>query len=248
MTPEFRLLKTTFIQEYKMNLLEYCHIKTGAKIYDLQNDDQELTFAISFSTPSNSGTGVAHIVEHTVFCETKNYPVKDIFFSYISTNSIATYFNALTFSDKTLYPFSTASGADYLILMQAYLDVCFNPILDEKKFAQEGWRYEIDPETGKLKFNGIVYNEMKGVYSSSDYVAYNYLDQAVYGNDLNSPYCKNSGGQVELIPSLTFEQYKSFYYEHYKPEKAQIFFYGNSHLNPKDAILKFNLVNSFLNK
>ncbi len=204
------------------------HTGTGAKHLHISNKDKENTFSVCFKTVPADSTGVAHILEHTVLCGSKKFPVRDPFFSMLK-RSLSTFMNAFTAEDWTMYPFSTQVRKDFYNLMEVYLDATFFPKLDELSFKQEGHRLEIE-EKGKeaaappFVYKGVVYNEMKGAMSSPDQVMVRSLSNAMYPS---SPYRHNSGGDPLTIPDLTHDQLKAFHARHYHPSNAFFYTYGN---------------------
>ncbi|MCR5283675.1 MAG: insulinase family protein [Lachnospiraceae bacterium] len=200
------------------------HKKTGARVCLLSNDDENKVFYIGFRTPPEDSTGVAHINEHSVLCGSEKYPVKDPFVE-LAKGSLNTFLNAMTYPDKTIYPIASCNDKDFANLMDVYLDAVFHPnIYKEKKiFEQEGWHYELD-EDGNLIYNGVVYNEMKGAYSSADDV----LEREIM-NELfpATAYGVDSGGKPENIPDLTYEQFLDFHRRYYHPSNSYIYLYGN---------------------
>jgi Zn-dependent M16 (insulinase) family peptidase len=208
--------------------LELEHVATGARHVHIQNDDTENTFSVAFKTVPEDSTGVAHILEHTVLCGSKKYPVRDPFFSMLK-RSLSTFMNAFTASDWTMYPFSTQNRKDFFNLLAVYLDAVFFPILDPLNFRQEGHRIETkedrkDENTDRLVYKGIVYNEMKGAMSSPDQVMGRALHETLYPS---TTYRFNSGGDPECIPRLTYSHLKEFHKRHYHPSNAFFYTYGN---------------------
>ena len=201
------------------------HKKTGARIVLLANDDDNKVFNIGFRTPVNNDTGVPHIIEHTVLCGSKKYPVKDPFMELVK-GSLNTFLNAMTYPDKTIYPVASYNEKDFKNLMETYMDAVFNPnIYDEKKiFLQEGWHYELENKDGELTYNGVVYNEMKGVYSSVDGV----MDRAtLHSLYPDTSYSYESGGNPDNIPELSYEEYLDFHRKYYHPSNSYIYLYGD---------------------
>jgi presequence protease len=208
------------------------HAATGARHVHISNQDQENTFGVTFKTVPADSTGVAHILEHTVLCGSRNFPVRDPFFSMLK-RSLNTFMNAFTASDWTMYPFSTQNRKDFYNLMDVYLDAAFFPRLDRLSFKQEGHRLEVDTEDGVpvLAYKGVVYNEMKGAMSSPDQVMGRSLLNALYPD---TTYSNNSGGDPAVIPRLTHEQLVAFHQRHYHPSNAYFYTYG--HLPLKDHL------------
>ncbi|MCR5201657.1 MAG: insulinase family protein, partial [Lachnospiraceae bacterium] len=201
------------------------HKKTKARVLVLSNEDINKVFNIAFRTPSDSDKGVQHIIEHTVLCGSKNFPVKDPFIELIK-GSVNTYLNATTYPDKTMYPVASYNDKDFKNLMHVYLDAVFNPnIYDiEEIFKQEGWHYELEDKDSPVIYNGVVYNEMKGAYSSVDGIMETYLIKELYPD---CEYKYDSGGNPEVIPSLTREEYLAYHSKYYHPSNSYIYLYGD---------------------
>ncbi len=223
---DFTVKAATAIDELQLVLYEFIHNPTGAEVIHLANDDKENLFCLSFRTLPTDSTGVAHILEHTVLCGSKKFPVKDPFFSMIR-RSLNTFMNAMTGQDTTFYPAASQVEADFYNLLDVYLDAVFFPKLDRLSFLQEGHRLEFatpgDPHS-PLVFKGIVFNEMKGSLSNPE----SRLWHAILGAltpDLT--YAFNSGGDPAEIPNLTYEGLKAFHQTHYHPSRCLFFFYGN---------------------
>lgn len=207
------------------------HKKTGARIALLSNDDENKVFYVGFRTPPTDSTGVPHIVEHTVLCGSKDFPVKDPFVELVK-GSLNTFLNAMTYSDKTVYPVASCNDKDFQNLMHVYLDAVFYPnIYKEKKiFQQEGWHYEMEDQDSPLTLNGVVYNEMKGAFSSPDEVNDREVVNSLFPD---TPYGVESGGDPKVIPSLTYEQFLAFHGKYYHPSNSYIYLYGNMDMAEK---------------
>ncbi len=207
------------------------HKKTGARLTLLSNDDNNKVFYIGFRTPPEDSTGVAHIIEHTVLCGSKNFPVKDPFIE-LAKGSLNTFLNAMTYPDKTVYPVASCNDKDFQNLMHVYLDAVFYPnIYQEKKiFMQEGWHYDLADMEDDLTINGVVYNEMKGAFSSPDDV----LDREVLNSLFpDTPYGTESGGDPDVIPDLTYEAFLDFHKKYYHPSNSYIYLYGDMDMADK---------------
>lgn len=200
------------------------HKKTGARVALLANDDENKVFYIGFRTPPADSTGVPHILEHSVLCGSREFPVKDPFVELVK-GSLNTFLNAMTYPDKTLYPVASCNEKDFQNLMHVYLDAVFYPNIYEKEaiFRQEGWHYELS-EDGSLAVNGVVYNEMKGVYSSADDVLETAVMNSLYPH---TAYGVESGGDPEIIPELGYEQFLNFHKCYYHPSNSYIYLYGD---------------------
>lgn len=200
------------------------HIKTGARIAIIENDDNNKVFSIGFRTPPADSTGVAHILEHSVLCGSREFPLKDPFVELVK-GSLNTFLNAMTFPDKTLYPVASTNDSDFRNLMHVYLDAVFYPNVykNESIFRQEGWHYEYDEE-GKLIINGVVYNEMKGARSSAEDII---SSESMFSLFPDNSYGNEYGGDPDHIPSLTYEQFLDFHRRYYHPSNSYIYLYGN---------------------
>lgn len=223
---DFKVTKITEIQELHCQLIELVHLPTGAQVLHIANDDTENLFCLSFQTIPVSSNGVAHILEHTVLCGSKKFPVKDPFFA-MQRRSLNTFMNALTGADFTCYPAATQVEQDFYNLLDVYIDAVFHPNLNELSFMQEGVRLEFsdltDPKSS-LEYKGVVFNEMKGAMSSS----MTRLNETISGVLFpNITYGINSGGDPKEIPSLTYQQLRDFHKEFYHPSRCLFFFYGN---------------------
>ena len=201
------------------------HKKSGARIAILSNNDDNKVFYIGFRTPPEDETGVPHIIEHTTLCGSKKFPVKDPFIE-LAKGSLNTFLNAMTYPDKTVYPVASCNDQDFKNLMDVYLDAVFNPNITkyEEIFKQEGWHYELTGKDDELKINGVVYNEMKGAYSSPDEVLSSQIYRSLFPDNT---YSKDSGGNPEYIPKLTYEAYLDFYHKYYHPSNSYIYLYGD---------------------
>ena len=207
------------------------HKKTGARVTLLSNDDSNKVFYIGFRTPPEDSTGVAHIIEHTVLCGSRNFPVKDPFIE-LAKGSLNTFLNAMTYPDKTVYPVASCNGKDFQNLMHVYLDAVFYPNIYQEKniFLQEGWHYELEDAEDALTINGVVYNEMKGAFSSPDDV----LDREVLNSLFpDTPYGTESGGDPDVIPRLTYEDFLDFHKKYYHPSNSYIYLYGDMDMAEK---------------
>ena len=201
------------------------HNKTGARVALLSNDDENKVFYIGFRTPPKDSTGVAHIVEHTVLCGSDKFPVKDPFIE-LAKGSLNTFLNAMTYPDKTVYPVASCNDKDFQNLMDVYLDAVFHPNIyhEEKIFKQEGWHYEMEDADDELTINGVVYSEMKGAFSSPDDVLWREIMTSLYPH---TAYAVESGGDPDVIPELTYEEFLAFHKKYYHPSNSYIYLYGN---------------------
>lgn len=233
----FELIKEEHVAEIKTDARFYRHIKTGAELLSLTRDDENKVFGITFRTPPSDSTGVAHILEHSVLCGSRKYPVKEPFVEMLK-GSLKTFLNAFTYPDKTCYPVASQNLQDFYNLIDVYLDAVFYPRITPLIFQQEGWHLEAEDVDGPLSFKGVVYNEMKGVYSSPDSLLGEYSQQSLFPDNT---YGLDSGGNPDEIVNLTFEQFQEFHRKHYHPSNARIFFYGDD-----DIEKRLRLVNDYL--
>ena len=207
------------------------HKKSGARIAVVSNDDNNKVFSIGFRTPPEDSTGVAHIIEHTVLCGSKNFPAKDPFIE-LAKGSLNTFLNAMTYPDKTVYPIASCNDKDFQNLMHVYMDAVFYPNIYKREeiFKQEGWHYELEDVEGELTYNGVVYNEMKGAFSSPDSVLARSVQKALYPD---TSYSVESGGDPDNIPDLTYEEYLDFHKKYYHPSNSYIYLYGDMDVEEK---------------
>ncbi len=229
----FELLKHVTIDELKTEARYYRHIKTGAEVLSLVNDDENKVFGIAFRTPPDDSTGVAHILEHSVLCGSRKFPVKEPFVELLK-GSLKTFLNAFTYPDKTCYPVASQNAKDFYNLVDVYLDAVFYPRITPFTLQQEGWHLELESADAPLTYKGVVYNEMKGAYSSPDNVLAEYSQQSLFPD---TTYGLDSGGHPRKIPDLTYEQFKSFHEKYYHPSNARIFFYGDDDPDERLRIL-----------
>ena len=222
-THGFDLLREETIAELNTRARIWRHANTGAQLLSLENDDENKVFGISFRTPPADSTGLPHILEHVVLAGSEKYPLKDPFFELVK-GSLATFVNAMTFPDKTIYPAASTNLQDFYNLLEVYVDAVFHPLLSPEKLAQEGWHYELESAGEPLSYKGVVFNEMKGAYSSPESLLGRYGQQAVFPDNT---YGFDSGGDPAAIPDLTYEQFRHFYATYYHPSNALIFFYGD---------------------
>lgn len=222
---EYEILDEHRVEDVQSDGFILRHKKSGARIAILSNNDDNKVFYIGFRTPPEDETGVPHIIEHTTLCGSKKFPVKDPFIE-LAKGSLNTFLNAMTYPDKTVYPVASCNDQDFKNLMDVYLDAVFNPNITkyEEIFKQEGWHYELTGKDDELKINGVVYNEMKGAYSSPDEVLSSQIYRSLFPDNT---YSKDSGGNPEHIPKLTYEAYLDFYHKYYHPSNSYIYLYGD---------------------
>ncbi len=225
----FKIIKSEYIEEISSQAFFYEHIKTRARLVYLKNDDDNKVFSVSFSTPPTDSCGTPHIIEHSVLCGSEKYPLKDPFVRLLKS-SLSTFLNAMTFADKTMYPVASRNEQDFRNLIDVYCDAVFFPLITKSPYAfmQEGWHYEYDEKNDSLDVNGIVYNEMKGVFSDAEELIMRESADTLYPD---TSYSNESGGLPEQIPALSYEKYLDFYKTHYHPSNSYIFVYGNTDIN-----------------
>jgi len=233
----FELISEQEIPELKTKAFFYRHIKTGAEILSLKNGDENKVFGITFRTPPSDSTGVPHILEHSVLCGSRKFPVKEPFVELLK-GSLNTFLNAMTYPDKTCYPVASQNLRDFYNLVDVYLDAVFHPRLTPFVLQQEGWHYELENEKDPLTIKGVVFNEMKGAYSSPDSLINEYSMQSLFPD---TTYGLDSGGDPRKIPNLTFEQFAGFHSKYYHPSNARIFFYGDDNSDES-----FRIVDGYL--
>jgi len=219
----FTLLEDRDIPEVASTAKYYRHNRTGAEVLSLINSDENKTFGVAFATPPSDSTGVAHILEHSVLCGSKNYPLRKPFIA-MARGSLQTFMNAMTFPDKTVYPVASQNLQDFYNLVSLYIDAVFNPLLTEDTFLQEGWHFEAETPDATPIYKGVVFNEMKGAYSTPDRVLGDAIQNALLPDTI---YAHSSGGDPRAIPDLTFEDFRDFHRRFYHPANARIVFYGD---------------------
>ena len=219
------------------------HKKTGARVVLIENDDENKVFYIGFRTPPRESTGVMHILEHSVLCGSKEFPVKDPFIE-LAKGSLNTFLNAMTYPDKTVYPVASCNDKDFQNLMHVYLDAVFYPNIynHDMTFRQEGWHYEMESTEDELTINGVVYNEMKGAFSSPDDV----LEREIFNTLFpDTPYSEESGGDPKVIPELTYEHYLDIHRQYYHPSNSYIYLYGNMNMAEKLQFIDEHYLSAF---
>lgn len=242
----FRLLATEEVPELRSVLHRWLHEASGAELLWMENDDKNKVFGAAFRTPPPNATGVPHILEHCVLSGSRKYKTKEPFMNLVQT-SLATFLNAITYPDKTIYPVASRNDRDFANLMDVYLDAVFYPAIaeDERIFLQEGWRYELNSEEDELRYSGVVYNEMRGAYSSATEILYN---ESLRGLFPDTPYANDSGGDPYKIPELSYEAFKGFYAKLYHPSNARLFLYGDMDIDEKMAYLDREYLSAFEKK
>lgn len=231
----FEKVSEELIGECKSKAVLFKHKKTGAEVMSVSNDDENKVFGIVFRTPPKDSTGIPHILEHSVLCGSRKYPLKEPFVELLK-GSLHTFLNAFTYPDRTCYPVASTNTKDFYNLVDVYLDAVFFPkcVEDFQTFQQEGWHYELNDPSEEIAYKGVVFNEMKGVYSQPDNILGRTAQQALFPDNT---YGVDSGGDPKVIPKLTFEEFKEFHCKYYHPSNARIWFYGDDDPNERLRIL-----------
>jgi len=232
------LQKEQHIPEINAKAKLFIHDKSGAQLMSVTNTDENKVFGVTFRTPPKTSNGIAHIMEHSVLCGSRKYPVKEPFIE-LAKGSLNTFLNAFTYPDKTCYPLASQNLQDFYNLIDVYLDAVFYPLIPEHTLLQEGWHYEAEHPDAPLMFKGVVFNEMKGAYSSPDDLLKDKSRNSLFPNHT---YGLDSGGDPSVIPDLTYAEFKEFHENYYHPSNAYIWFYGD---DPEEERLK--LVDTWLN-
>jgi len=230
----FELIKEADVTELNIHVKWYRHTKTGAQLLSVINDDENKSFGITFRTPPTDSTGLPHIMEHSVLCGSRKYPLKEPFVE-LAKGSLNTFLNAFTYPDRTCYPVASQNLQDFYNLIDVYLDAVFYPRITPDILQQEGWHYELQDKNDPLIYKGVVFNEMKGAYSSPEGMMGRYIRQALYPD---TPYGVDSGGDPTVMPDLTYEQFKAFHDRLYHPSNAYIYFYGDDAPDKRLAIME----------
>ena len=221
--PAFELVKVEMVDEYTIKCATYRHKKSGAELISAQADDDNKVFGITFRTPVSDDTGVPHILEHSVLCGSDKYTSKEPFVELLK-GSMNTFLNAFTYPDRTCYPVASQNLKDFYNLINVYLDSVLHPALTPWTLKQEGWHYDIEDPKEPLTYKGVVFNEMKGVYSSPDAIHGRTCQQALFPDNT---YGVDSGGDPAVIPDLTWENFEAFHQKFYHPSNSRIYFYGD---------------------
>lgn len=232
----FELLKDATIPEISSRVRLFRHVKTGAELLSVENADENKSFGVALQTPAPDDTGLPHILEHAVLAGSQKYPLKEPFGELIKT-SLASFINAITFPDMTIYPVASTNTQDFYNLIDVYLDAVFFPLIEERTFQQEGWHYELAPDGQGLIYNGIVFNEMKGYFSSPEILMQSLVPAKLMPD---TPYAYESGGDPAYIPDLTYEQFRQFHATYYQPSNARFFFYGDD--DPEERLRRIDAV------
>lgn len=239
----FKLIESRELKEIGSRGLVFEHTKTGAKLVKIVNDDDNKVFSIGFRTPPEDSTGLPHILEHSVLCGSRKFNTKEPFVELLK-GSLNTFLNAMTFPDKTIYPVASRNEKDFFNLMDVYLDAVLYPNIykHEEIFMQEGWHFNIESPESPLTYNGVVYNEMKGAYSSPDSLLYRKIPSTLFPH---TTYSQSSGGDPEDIPKLTYENFIAFHKKYYHPSNSYILLYGNGDTEKELAFINDNYLKDF---
>ena len=239
----YEVLKEEDLQDIHSKGWLLKHKKTGARVMLIENSDENKVFNIAFRTPPKNSTGVAHILEHSVLCGSREFPLKDPFVELVK-GSLNTFLNAMTYPDKTCYPVASCNDRDFQNLMHVYLDAVFYPNIYKKEeiFRQEGWNYHLEQKEGPLKYNGVVYNEMKGAFSSPDDVLEREIMNSLFPD---TTYGCESGGDPVNIPDLSYEEFLDFHRQYYHPSNSFIYLYGNMDMEEKLEFLDSHYLSAF---
>jgi len=239
--PAYEVLEEDFIEEYGAAATLYRHKKSGAELLSVSTDDDNKVFGITFRTPPEDSTGVPHILEHSVLCGSRKYTTKDPFVQLLA-GSLQTFLNAFTYPDRTCYVVASQNNKDFYNLISVYADAVFHPraISDPMVHAQEGWHLELEEKEDPLIYKGVVFNEMKGVYSSPDSLLNRESQRSLYPD---TTYGVDSGGDPRVIPDLSFEQFADFHKKFYHPTNSRIYFSGDD-----DVLARLEIMDSYLDE
>lgn len=237
----FTLERSQYNEEIKSHMYIFKHDQLKNTLIAIKNDDPNKTFTAGFRTIPEDSTGVAHIIEHSVLSGSEKYPLKDVF-EELTKRGLMTFINAFTSADQTVYPFATRNEKEYFNLMDVYMDVTLNPLLQKETFLQEGWHYELTDPSAKIEYKGVVFNEMKGAFSDP----FRHVFRAILDNLFSeSTYAVDSGGIPENITDLSYEQFVAFHHKFYHPSNAVFCVYGNADLEKELKYLQENFLSKF---
>lgn len=239
----YELIHEEYLDDIKSAGMVFRHKKSGARVCILSNNDENKMFCAAFRTPPENSTGVPHIIEHSVLNGSRNFPSRDPFMQ-LAKSSLNTFLNAMTYPDKTMYPVASCNDKDFRNLMHVYMDAVFYPNIYNFRqiFMQEGWHYEMENADDELKINGVVYSEMKGAMSSPDRAVYSVLEENLYPD---TTYGVNSGGDPDVIPELSYEDFINFHRRFYHPSNSYIFVYGDFDVEERLAFMDENYLSAF---
>ena len=227
----YRVVEHKMIEEMQSEGIVLEHKKTKARLFLVSNDDENKVFCIGFRTPPDNDCGLPHILEHSVLCGSDKFPLKEPFVELVK-GSLNTFLNAMTYPDKTVYPVASCNDKDFHNLMDVYMDAVLHPNIykEEKIFRQEGWHYELESKDAPLIYNGVVYNEMKGAYSSPESILDSVTQKTLFPDTC---YGKDSGGDPVHIPELSYEKFRDFHRTYYHPSNSYIYLYGDMDMAEK---------------
>ncbi|HSN58928.1 MAG TPA: insulinase family protein, partial [Clostridiaceae bacterium] len=239
----FRVIEKQTIEDISSEGIIFEHEKSGAKLLFLKNKDDNKVFSISFRTPPKDSTGVPHILEHSVLCGSKKFPAKEPFVE-LAKGSLNTFLNAFNFPDKTMYPVASRNEKDFNNLIDVYVDAVLNPNIYKypEILMQEGWHYELDGKEDEITYKGVVYNEMKGAFSSPESILFRKITETLFPD---TTYGVESGGDPDVIPELTQEKFLEFHSKYYHPSNSYIYLYGDLDINEKLKFLDENYLSAF---
>lgn len=239
----FKLLEEKKLEDINSTARIFAHEKSGARLLSIENDDDNKVFSISFRTPPESNNGLPHIMEHSVLCGSRKFPTKEPFIDLLK-GSLNTFLNAMTFSDKTMYPVASRNDKDFYNLMDVYLDAVFYPKIYSipEILMQEGWHYELGSKDDDITYRGVVYNEMKGALSSPESVLMRKVQESLFPD---TPYYFESGGDPDNIPELTQEKFIAYHKKYYHPSNSYIFLYGNGDIDKELGFIDDNYLKDF---
>ena len=239
----YKLIQEKYIKDVNSDCILLEHEKTGARVFLMKNDDDNKTFSIGFKTIPKDNTGICHIIEHCVLSGSRKFQTKEPFMDMVKI-STATFLNAMTFPDKTVYPVSSRNEKDFKNLMDVYMDAVFYPAMksDRRIFMQEGWHYELENEEDEFNIKGVVYNEMKGAYSVPETTLYYRVNSALCPDTV---YAKESGGEPYEIPNLTYEDFCEFHSKYYHPSNSYIYLYGDCDMEERLEFLDREYLSNF---
>ncbi len=240
---QYQVLQEKFVKELDSQATFFKHKKSGARVLVFKNSDKNKVFAIGFKTPPANNTGLPHILEHSVLCGTRKYPVKEVFVELMK-GSLNTFLNAMTFPDKTIYPVASCNDKDFANLMDVYMDSVLYPRINERPeiFMQEGWHYELNNKEDEITYNGVVYNEMKGAFSSPERVLSSQILHTMFPDNC---YGKESGGDPEEIIDLSYQEFLTFHKTYYHPSNSYIVLYGDIDIEEKLTWLDYEYLKDF---
>jgi len=239
----FKLVEEKDIKEINSKARMFEHEKSGARLLSIENDDDNKVFTVGFRTPPTDSTGVPHIMEHSVLCGSRKFPIKDPFVE-LAKGSLNTFLNAMTYSDKTIYPVASKNDKDFLNLMDVYLDAVFYPNIYKypEILMQEGWHYELNSKEEEITYKGVVYNEMKGAFSSPEDLLYRKIQESLFPD---TTYGVESGGDPQYITDLTYEQFLDFHKKFYHPSNSYLYLYGNGEIEKQLKFINEEYLNNF---